>query len=111
MCRRPPSATRTDTLFPYTTLFGSVDGRAQGACDEGAGTAGFVEAVHAVPFVMADRRDAVVGQVRERFIRMLVFDLERHFVERRRVPEKIKEARAAPTRTRDRKSTRLNSSH
>src|SRR3546814_2876699 len=49
---------------------------------------------------MADRRDAVVGQVRERFIRMLVFDLERHFVERRRVPEKIKEARAAPTRTR-----------
>src|SRR3546814_16320353 len=23
MCRRPPSSTRTDTLFPYTTLFPS----------------------------------------------------------------------------------------
>src|SRR3546814_18365434 len=25
MIRRPPRATRTDTLFPYTTLFRSVD--------------------------------------------------------------------------------------
>src|SRR3546814_10801912 len=25
MIRRPPSSTRTDTLFPYTTLFRSVD--------------------------------------------------------------------------------------
>src|SRR3546814_18599406 len=24
MCRRPPSSTRTDTLFPYTTLFLSL---------------------------------------------------------------------------------------
>src|SRR3546814_6983465 len=28
MIRRPPRATRTDTLFPYTTLF-----RARGRCD------------------------------------------------------------------------------
>src|SRR3546814_14430748 len=26
MIRRPPSSTRTDTLFPYTTLFRSPDG-------------------------------------------------------------------------------------
>src|SRR3546814_19253971 len=26
MIRRPPSSTRTNTLFPYTTLFRSVDG-------------------------------------------------------------------------------------
>src|SRR3546814_6647519 len=26
MIRRPPSSTRTDTLFPYTTLFRSGDG-------------------------------------------------------------------------------------
>src|SRR3546814_14484888 len=39
MCRRPPRSTRTDTLFPYTTLFRSLhrdlaypaDGRARGA--------------------------------------------------------------------------------
>src|SRR3546814_7373156 len=27
MIRRPPRSTRTDTLFPYTTLFRSHDGR------------------------------------------------------------------------------------
>src|SRR3546814_1622324 len=26
MIRRPPNSTRTDTLFPYTTLFRSVEG-------------------------------------------------------------------------------------
>src|SRR3546814_9192178 len=30
MIRRPPRSTRTDTLFPYTTLFRSADSR-QGA--------------------------------------------------------------------------------
>src|SRR3546814_9308570 len=30
MIRRPPRSTRTDTLFPYTTLFRSVDGRRAG---------------------------------------------------------------------------------
>src|SRR3546814_7582102 len=35
MIRRPPSSTRTDTLFPYTTLFRSRRGRrsAVGRCD------------------------------------------------------------------------------
>src|SRR3546814_13219320 len=28
MIRRPPRSTRTDTLFPYTTLFRSDEGRA-----------------------------------------------------------------------------------
>src|SRR3546814_6108655 len=28
MIRRPPTSTRTDTLFPYTTLFRSLDHRA-----------------------------------------------------------------------------------
>src|SRR3546814_1390956 len=31
MIRRPPRSTRTDTLFPYTTLFRSHDGRCGGA--------------------------------------------------------------------------------
>src|SRR3546814_4487232 len=37
MIRRPPISTRTDTLFPYTTLFGS--GR-DSACARGMGQAG-----------------------------------------------------------------------
>src|SRR3546814_3735970 len=32
MIRRPPRSTRTDTLFPYTTLFRSVGAEAPGAC-------------------------------------------------------------------------------
>src|SRR3546814_4324582 len=31
MIRRPPRSTRTDTLFPYTTLFRSVVGHVPGA--------------------------------------------------------------------------------
>src|SRR3546814_12972117 len=37
MSRRPPSATRTDTLFPYTTLFRSQAGGIGGFVGEGFG--------------------------------------------------------------------------
>src|SRR3546814_18450249 len=33
MIRRPPRSTRTDTLFPYTTLFRSGSGQPSGAAD------------------------------------------------------------------------------
>src|SRR3546814_17571820 len=33
--RRPPRSTRTDTLFPYTTLFRSADGRREDRCPLG----------------------------------------------------------------------------
>src|SRR3546814_11276274 len=34
MIRRPPRSTRTDTLFPYTTLFRSVRAEMARKCDE-----------------------------------------------------------------------------
>src|SRR3546814_19565313 len=37
MIRRPPRSTRTDTLFPYTTLFRSLACRAAGAAIAAAG--------------------------------------------------------------------------
>src|SRR3546814_4695172 len=40
MIRRPPRSTRTDTLFPYTTLFRSLAGAIQ-RCDAGAETRTF----------------------------------------------------------------------
>src|SRR3546814_20716372 len=41
MIRRPPRSTRTDTLFPYTTLFRSVEGEGlHGARGAGLGTGG-----------------------------------------------------------------------
>src|SRR3546814_1864873 len=36
MIRRPPRSTRTDTLFPYTTLFRSARRRDHGAAADGA---------------------------------------------------------------------------
>src|SRR3546814_1881046 len=36
MIRRPPRSTRTDTLFPYTTLFRSAPGRAHAERTAGA---------------------------------------------------------------------------
>src|SRR3546814_19093537 len=49
MIRRPPRSTRTDTLFPYTTLFRSRSGRAQGAarrCVRPAGDAAARRVAH-----------------------------------------------------------------
>src|SRR3546814_6206031 len=37
MIRRPPRSTRTDTLFPFTTLFRSVFESRSGDCDMDAG--------------------------------------------------------------------------
>src|SRR3546814_8853967 len=39
MIRRPPRSTRTDTLFPYTTLFRSAMTRLPAACRTGPGRA------------------------------------------------------------------------
>src|SRR3546814_20277895 len=37
MIRRPPRSTRTDTLFPYTTLFRSADGAGENSADAAHG--------------------------------------------------------------------------
>src|SRR3546814_4195093 len=37
MIRRPPRSTRTDTLFPYTTLFRSIDADRGGEAARAAG--------------------------------------------------------------------------
>src|SRR3546814_12295398 len=56
MIRRPPRATRTDTLFPYTTLFRSIaDHRAQHA----AGAVAFECADHCRRGIWLDDRVVV----------------------------------------------------
>src|SRR3546814_9914789 len=57
MLRRPPRSTRTDTLFPYTTLFRSVDA--------GQVETRLVGADHEV----GHRRDAAVGDDGDRLLR------------------------------------------
>src|SRR3546814_16479331 len=82
MIRRPPRSTRTDTLFPYTTLFRSERDAAAVRIDALVGkTAQF-------------RRDA--GLVAQKIFVLHRLDVEQHLRRERLV---------------DRKSTRLNSSH
>src|SRR3546814_4423013 len=58
MIRRPPRSTRTDTLFPYTTLFRSAGNRHPQAARQGPAPAGARHrrgAVHLAAQPRADR--------------------------------------------------------
>src|SRR3546814_1064989 len=71
MIRRPPRSTRTDTLFPYTTLFRSVDQHRGGQI----GLIGEAERELGVG-VGGQMRDALVVEERHRF--GLAFEILAH---------------------------------
>src|SRR3546814_12467756 len=86
MIRRPPRSTRTDTLFPYTTLF-----RSQQSVDGAEAALRRDPALIAAGGVQAHRIALAQRQVRD---------------DQRRVQRVVEVRQRA-----DRKSTRLNSSH
>src|SRR3546814_14171546 len=88
MIRRPPRSTRTDTLFPYTTLFRSCIGALSGWQGTEQTTAG--PRCGTAGFALLDDADAQLAAT-ERF--------------------GTGHADHAATDNEDRKSTRLNSSH
>src|SRR3546814_17007860 len=93
MIRRPPRSTRTDTLFPYTTLFRSGQ--------HGAAAAGAVAAGAAVTDLEPRRRHAAVG-----------IGQSEHGVGRSEIDADRGDHRWISLGGGvDRKSTRLNSSH
>src|SRR3546814_3643072 len=114
MLRRPPRSTRTDTLFPYTTLFRSIIAGAVVCAPAGAleGTVGFLtRAAQAAAkagyevVAVTDRAlpEVALGRVRVDSGRWM-WDLD--------TTRTIDAADAeAATAAGDRKSTRLNSSH
>src|SRR3546814_12496769 len=86
MIRRPPRSTRTDTLFPYTTLFRSSEQ------DEP-----MTRAINYEEMPMATRAEVIRGTIT---------------VERANNMERICRQAVEVLKTKkDRKSTRLNSSH
>src|SRR3546814_3594272 len=108
MIRRPPSSTRTDTLFPYTTLFRAPAPSAANAVGEGltiAGRAMEIDCDHGIARPCEHRRVPAIGPaVVARALRPAM-----HHERYRRLARKACGARRiAPE---DRKSTRLNSSH
>src|SRR3546814_11442015 len=93
MRRRPPRSTRTDTLFPYTTLCRSLDG----ADDD------------AVVRAVADHLHLELLPAEHLF-------LDQHLVDRRQAQAALYDllvflAVVGDAAALDRKSTRLNSSH
>src|SRR3546814_10479869 len=118
MIRRPPRSTRTDTLFPYTTLFRSVAGRADddhcvgeaGGDEIGAEIGGaFLERDEQVE-AACRRRGGDAAEQREikRVDRAAILAGAADGDERDRLAALEAERRGVAV---DRKSTRLNSSH
>src|SRR3546814_3435378 len=99
MIRRPPRSTRTDTLFPYTTLFRSAGGKAVASVDDITSMSGAQAIVDAGVNAFGDVHGVVnnAGVVRDRMFASMTED-EWDLV----VKVHLKG---------DRKSTRLNSSH
>src|SRR3546814_11412387 len=97
MRRRPPRATRTDTLFPYTTLFRSGDRSMEFNLAQ----------VHEAVAAAVPDREAIVWRDR----RLTYADVTDRT---RRLANHLLAAGLQPREERealDRKSTRLNSSH
>src|SRR3546814_15731659 len=97
MLRRPPVSTRTDTLFPYTTLFRSLE-EAQANTERAA-----LWRMKRFPLLVDDGRTVLESTI-------IIEHLQRfHPGPVKMIPD---DPRAAlDVRMIDRKSTRLNSSH
>src|SRR3546814_18164347 len=112
MLRHPPRATRTDTLIPYTCLLRScLEAEAVEFTLMGDASADVVVEPIAVGVAEAARRAGVGAAVRIR----RVADADAEAAEARRGVGDLRRVRgveaAAEIDRRDRKSTRLNSSH
>src|SRR3546814_6558732 len=120
MIRRPPRSTRTDTLFPYTTLFRSPEHGFE--CGEGS------QVDERLPFPATTKRlflrDPVVDLQGEHIVllvdvgELIAREVDRVRIEYPRAAEQVRIMKlqrqrfpAASGGALDRKSTRLNSSH
>src|SRR3546814_10797456 len=102
MIRRPPKSTRTDTLFPYTTLFRSFVEELHEVPDD----ATVIFSAHGVSQAVrleAERRGLKVFDATRPLVTKVHFEVARHCRAGRDV---VLIGHAG-----DRKSTRLNSSH
>src|SRR3546814_8345952 len=125
MIRRPPRSTRTDTLFPYTTLFRSAVSAAHPLAAQiipADVEADFDRHVKAMEFKVDELDDATfdsqVAQSVDRSLILAGVTTDRHAPVDFAVKTTIQTKAVAKTlgiktglRAADRKSTRLNSSH
>src|SRR3546814_15308143 len=95
MIRRPPRYTRTDTLFPYTTLFRSGPGRAVVELGSGSSTKTplLLDAIDPAAYVPVDisgdfLRDSADG-LAARFPGLAIYPVEADFTQRIELPREI----------------------
>src|SRR3546814_7466851 len=114
MIRRPPRSTRTDTLFPYTTLFRSLLLDLDGTIVEQPAEVDPFTVASGQPvsrqYRLRDLVRAIDAAKDDAKVKAIVLDLD-HF--QGGYPAALSEVGDAlgRVRARDRKSTRLNSSH
>src|SRR3546814_1514025 len=115
MIPRPPRSTRTDTLFPYTTLFRSIRNSnlelRQGSIVNGANLDELLQGVESVVCMLGDAKMQSKENVNTAFVKKLIPAMRRQDVKKL-----LYQAGGAtnPYKEKlplDRKSTRLNSSH
>src|SRR3546814_5833684 len=119
MIRRPPRATRTDTLFPYTTLFLSGRTRIErrkGAHDPGAALGDHERRLRDDEQRRTDQRQgqAPFQKYRQTHGLSLSFMISSRALSFKRATKKAESRRCrgqGGVLPEDRKSTRLNSSH
>src|SRR3546814_13239340 len=95
MIRRPPRYTRTDTLFPYTTLFRSGPGRAVVELGSGSSTKTplLLDAIDPAAYVPVDISgdfllDSAEG-LAARFPGLAIYPVEAYFTQRIELPRVI----------------------
>src|SRR3546814_2155845 len=109
MIRRPPRSTRTDTLFPYTTLFRSFRELqyAAGRSD----IIGMVDDMRRAFGVRGDRGAGMLGFELQQLGFAECFVHDAHAGPQQHLAPELAVEIAAEVTIGDRKSTRLNSSH
>src|SRR3546814_8980145 len=108
MIRRPPRSTRTDTLFPYTTLFRSGVRRSSISCFGCGGDRAFPQ----FPFALSlSKGCSFFDDVKERAVRRQAQHERQVWLGRLITHQAQHFLAAALIIKEDRKSTRLNSSH
>src|SRR3546814_12400302 len=111
MLRRPPRSTRTDTLFPYTTLFRSKGAREAGVRPASVRGAEAILAVGGRGLHAAGAQHMIAHIIFPALPRDLLDQLAGDRIEDIVIGEARAKTRIGFQKGEDRKSTRLNSSH